>query len=89
MRKCLTIAFIIVLEGCAIPEYWWYNPSASQEQANRDHYDCLREAQQRVSGAQVGPYGGSAANTVITNRDLYNACVAARGYYWTCRRNCQ
>jgi len=89
MKRCFPFVFVIVLGGCAFPEYWWYKQGVSQEEANRDRYDCLREAQQRVSGAQVGPYGGTAANTVITNRDLYNACAAARGYTWTCKRNCQ
>jgi hypothetical protein len=80
MRKYLIILFVVVLGGCA--QYGWFKDGVSQQEANQDQYDCLREAQQRVSGAQVGPYGGVAQNTVITNRDLYNACVAARGYTW-------
>jgi hypothetical protein len=89
MRRRFPFIFVIVLGGCAFPEYGWYKQSASQEEANRDHYDCLREAQQRVSDTQVNPYYGTASDRVITNRNLYNACVAARGYTWTCRRNCQ
>jgi hypothetical protein len=62
MHKYLVILFVMFLGGCGpFPQYGWYKESASQEEAARDRYDCLREAQQRVSGAQVGPYGGTAA----------------------------
>ena len=86
MHKYLFILTVIVLGGCA--QYGWYKDGVSQQEANRDRYECLQEAQQRVSGAQVGPYGGTAASTVVTNQDLYNACAAARGYTWRCMSGC-
>ncbi len=78
MRKYLMVLYAVSLSGCA--QYWWVKNGISQQEANQDNYACLQEAQQRVAGAQVNPYGGAAQNTVITNRDLYNACMAARGY---------
>lgn len=78
MRKYLIVLFVVVLGGCA--RYQWVKNGITQQQANQDHYACLQEAQQRVSNAQVNAYGGSAENVVITNWDLYNACMGARGY---------
>lgn len=78
MRKYLIVLLATVLGGCA--QGRWFKDGITQQQANQDHYDCLRESQQRVSGAQVNAYGGTAQNTVITNPNLYNACIAARGY---------
>ena len=80
--RLLTTLFALLaisLGGCAA-QGRWIKDGVSQQQANQDHYDCLREAQQRVSGAQVNAYGGAAQNTVITNQNLYYACIAARGY---------
>lgn len=54
-------------------EYRWYKFGITQQEANRDHYECLKESQP-VSG-------GMAVNTVVTNQNLYNACLAARGYF--------
>ena len=78
MRKFFMVIFVTAMAGCAQGQ--WYKNGISQQEANQDHYACLQEAQQRVSTAQVNPYGGTAENTVITNQNLYNACMAARGY---------
>jgi hypothetical protein len=80
MRNCLAAAFATMLAGCA-PQYAWHK-NVSQQEVNQDHYACLKEAQQRVSGASYNVYGGAAQNTVVTNQNLYNACMAARGYEW-------
>ena len=78
MRKYLLVFLPLVLVGCA--EYKWYKDGISQQEANQDAYACLQEAQQRVSDAAVGAYGGYSNSKVITNPHLYNACLAARGY---------
>jgi hypothetical protein len=78
MRKYLIVVFTTALSGCA--QYWWYKDSVSQQQADQDGYACLQEAQQRVSGASYNAYGGVAQNQVITNQNLFNACMRARGY---------
>lgn len=59
----------------------WYKPGATQNDFSRDKYNCLQQAQQRVAGAQVNPYGGVASNTVVTNEGLYNSCMNANGWY--------
>jgi hypothetical protein len=80
MRVCIATALVIIIAGCG-QRYQWWKDGISQQQANQDTYECLKESQQRVSGAYVGPYGGTSENRVVTNQTLYNACIAARGYY--------
>jgi hypothetical protein len=80
MRVCLAIGLVLVIGGCA-QRYVWWKEGITQQQANQDHYECLKDSQQRVSAAQVNVYGGTSQNRVVTNPDLYSACVAARGYY--------
>ena len=80
MRTCLTVMLAIILGGCA--RYQWFKDGITQEEANRDRYACMQESQQRVSSAYVGPYGGTSGSSVVTNVDLYNACIAARGYVY-------
>src|SRR2546425_11431295 len=70
----------VLLAGCA--QYQWYKPGITQQEANGDHYDCLQGSQQRVATAQVNMYGGSSQNAMVTNQNLYKACLAARGYEW-------
>lgn len=69
----------LVLTGCAKP--LWIKPGASQEDFGRDKYECMQQAQQRVSGAYVNAYGGASTNKVITNDGLFNACMNSKG--WT------
>ena len=78
--KYLAFFFAALLSGCA--QYLWVKGGISQEQANQDRYACLQESQQRVSSAYVSEYGGSAQDSVTTNVELYNACMAARGYVY-------
>src|SRR5262245_31848158 len=79
-RFAIALAITAALTGCA--QGRWVKYGASQQEANQDHYACLQESQQRVSGAQVNAYGGSAQNVVITNQQLYYACIQARGYIY-------
>ncbi len=81
MRKFLIVIFAVSLSGCVAPARLYKN-NVSQQEVNQDHYACMKEAQQRVSGATVNMYGGVASNQVITNQNLYNACMLARGYEW-------
>jgi hypothetical protein len=60
---------------------WATTTGASQQQFMNDRYTCLRETQQRVSGAHVGPYGGAASSQVLPSCSAFNACLAAHGYY--------
>jgi hypothetical protein len=78
MRKCIIIFFSVWISGCV--QFQWTKDSGTDQEADQDNYACMQEAQQRVSSASVGTYGGSAQSQVITNDSLYRACMRARGY---------
>jgi hypothetical protein len=59
----------------------WNKPGASQSDFSADRYDCMQQAQQRVSGAYVNSAGGVASNQVITNPNLFASCMNAKGWY--------
>jgi hypothetical protein len=46
----------------------------------KDRYECLQEAQQRVSGAYVNSYGGAASSRVVASCGVWVSCLGARGY---------
>jgi hypothetical protein len=59
------------------PPMVWRRARASQVDFARDRYACLREAQQPMTTAVVGA-GGIAS--VVTNDQLFGACMNARGW---------
>jgi hypothetical protein len=46
----------------------------------KDRYECLQQAQQRVSGAFVNAYGGASNSQVVASCGVWSACLGARGY---------
>ena len=80
--KKLSILFIglLILSGCATTPMLWYKPGASQDEFSRVRYNCLQQAQQPASGAYVNAYAGSASSRVITNDQLFGACMNANGW---------
>src|SRR5258706_15331717 len=65
MSKRLIALGGLLVSACA--PMLWNKPGASQNDFSRDRYTCVQQAQQRVAGAQVNAYGGTASNTVVTN----------------------
>src|SRR5690242_14610293 len=83
MRTGLLIAAIVaLLSACAAPPRLmrYTKDGATQEGFMKDRYECLQEAQQRVSGAYVNQYGGGSNSQVICNRGIFVSCLGARGY---------
>lgn len=74
------IASMFGLSACA-PMMAWNKPGASQAEFSQDKYDCMQQSQQQVSGAYVNKFGGGASSQVVTNGNLFNSCLNARG--WT------
>lgn len=68
----------VVIVGCS--QNLWVKPGASQQDFGIDKYQCMQQAQQRVSGAYVNAYGGASSNRVITNEGLFNACMNSKGW---------
>ncbi|HYA28293.1 MAG TPA: hypothetical protein VEI95_05705 [Acidobacteriota bacterium] len=62
------------------PQIRYIKSGATQEEFMKDRYECIQEAQQRVSGAYVGPYGGASSSKVVINCGMLTSCMGARGY---------
>jgi hypothetical protein len=96
--KIVWLAIIIVLvcliSACATrrppaPAKQWYKPNFTQQEWAKDKYECMQQAQQ-TKAYSTGPTGGGifyepghSESKVVTNWNLYNACMEARG--WTLR----
>jgi hypothetical protein len=76
------IAFILLflLAGCANNNVKWYKTGASTNEFNVDKYDCIQQAQQQSGSAFVGQHVGYASNGWVTNWNLYNLCMNAKGW---------
>jgi len=79
-RFIAAVPALLVLFGCAAQQKVWVKPGLTQEQFAKDRYSCMQQSQQRVSAAFVNEYGGSSSNHVITNANLFSACMSAQGY---------
>lgn len=79
MRSRLILPVLLATVGCQAP--MWTKPGATQDEFSRDKYACMQEAQQPASAAHVNRHGGQASSGIATNRDLFTACMNARGYY--------
>jgi hypothetical protein len=76
-----SIVALAALSACAHgPVTVWVKPGASQSDFAQARYNCMQQSQQRVSTAFVNQYGGAANNSVITNQNLFGACMNAQGW---------
>jgi hypothetical protein len=74
-RQRLAAGFLLGLltvAGCATTERGWTRPNTTEAEFNRDSYECAREA---VEWSVTAPR----IETKV-NKDLYRACMRARGY---------
>ena len=78
-RFIAAVPAFLVLFGCAA-QTTWTKPGLTQDQFAKDRYGCMQQSQQRVSSAYLDQYGGGSINHVITNANLFNACMTAQGY---------
>ena len=92
-RISLIISIIFLLSSCA--EGRWYKSGASTEEFYEVHYVCMRESQQPQTSsssylnsnyntvASNQPlYQSSYSSGMVTNQNLYNACMNAHGFIW-------
>lgn len=84
LKISVACVLALTLAACAPT---WVKPGASQNDFSKDRYDCLQQSQQRVSGAYVNAYGGASSNKVITNDQLFGACMNSKG--WTLQSQSQ
>ena len=66
MRTLMVILLGSMLCGCATPVYT--KPGLTQEQWNKDYYECKQQA-----------FAGS-MNNIFIARDLQAQCLEAKGY---------
>jgi hypothetical protein len=79
---CFVVPVLVGLAGCAaLQSPVWYKAGGTQDDFSRDRYTCLQQSQQRVSGAYVDQNSGAAQSTVVTNGQLFDACMNASGWY--------
>ncbi|MBK9309099.1 MAG: hypothetical protein IPM58_18855 [Nitrospira sp.] len=76
----LLVALLLTLGGCGSNQYYFSKLDFSQQQYDRDNFECLQAAQQPVL---ITPTPGMPAGGMATNKDIYFACFRAKGY--TCR----
>lgn len=75
------LVLLVVLAGCAnTNNNVWFKPGASTNDFEADKYACLQQSQQQQGGAFVNQYGGAARTGQVTNWNLYNSCMQARGW---------
>ena len=80
IKKILVIAALVLLVSACRTEMAWNKPNATSSEFNNDKYSCMQSSQQRVSDDYVNAYGGAANNQVITNQNLFNSCMNAKGW---------
>jgi hypothetical protein len=82
IKRTFILSLLFSLVACA-PSYYRYTgpTNSSQQDFMNIRYQCLRETQQRVSGAFVNQYGGASSSTVMPTCSAFNACLASKGFY--------
>jgi hypothetical protein len=69
-----------LLSSCGPSGFSYSRPNNSQQQQDKDGYECRREATYSTSSAYVGPYGGSASSGQDVDLEMGAQCLRARGY---------
>jgi hypothetical protein len=79
--RSLSIAALVLVvsgSGCTT-ERGWAKAGAAEADFNRDSYECTREAT-FVSRRAVVDGSGALRGEAKSDKDLYRACMRARGY---------
>lgn len=77
LHSCWLVALLLILSGCGSNQYYFSKPDFSQQQYDRDNFECLQAAQQPML---LTPTPGMPAGGMTTNKDIYLACFRAKGY---------
>lgn len=72
----LLVALSLTLGGCG-SQYYYSKPGLSQQQYDRDKFECLQAAQQPML---ISPAPGMSTGGMATNNEIYRACFRAKGY---------
>jgi len=79
------IGVMILISGCATSTNVWYNPSVSQQQAQKDWNQCEYEAS-RGAYTPMGAFDSPISSGIqegFQKVSLMSKCMTAKGYYLT------
>ena len=62
------------------PNNVWVKPGSSEQDFNKDKYECMKENQKQVSSGYGNRYGASTSSDVVVDWNLFNHCMVARGW---------
>ena len=72
---------VLSLSACApVRVASWSKPGGTQEEFMRDRYACIQDARRPVSSAYIYHGVGSGQSGEVISRDIFVACMGARGY---------
>lgn len=72
------ILALLAVTGCAY-QRTYSHPTATQEQLNKDEYECTKDAYNAGGLGSVAPGGGQGR---ALNIPLLNQCMKSKGYTW-------
>ncbi len=82
-RTLVLLTLLAIAAGCG-PSYRYAKPGMTPEQRQRDESECEQQAMVSVSGGGFGGGGYSGGYigrpSQVFDRDLFNRCMASRGY---------
>ena len=79
IRTITVLLVILTLVGCATG-FRYTRPNTTQQQVDKDGYECRREATYTAYNANVNPYYGAASSGNQVDMELAKQCLRARGY---------
>lgn len=79
------VSVLLLLTACAKPKMLYYKDGLTQEDFNRDKYECVQQSRTSWSGGGTGAFGiamiiGSKSNAEAQSAELFKMCMEARGY---------
>lgn len=79
LRRVLLPVVIVMCAGCG-PTLHWTKSGATAVDFNRDSYECATQTTYTERRAGLGGGSGFYREGTTVNKDLYRACMIARGY---------
>jgi hypothetical protein len=75
-RTTTILLVVLTLAGCS-NGFQYYKPNTTQQQYDKDAYECRKKATLSDGGGKLSKYGPTEAHT---NEKTAAACLKARGY---------
>lgn len=88
VKKYALLFLVLSVSGCvSAPLGRWYKPNSTLDEYSKVNYTCLQQSQQPrqtswYNSVVPGKSHSESESTIITNKDLFNACMNANGFYW-------